>query len=44
MSFLDDQFDDMELQYALGLRDEDDEYIEENGLPEYFSNYGYDEY
>jgi hypothetical protein len=43
MSFLDDQLDDMMLQGALGLRDEDDDYEEENGLPEYFDQLGYDE-
>lgn len=41
MSFLDDQLDDMMLQHSMGLRDEDDEYEEEYGLPEYFFQFEY---
>ena len=43
MSFLDDQFDDMMLQNVMGLRDEDDDYESENGIPEYFYQLGYDD-
>jgi hypothetical protein len=44
MSFLDDQLDDMMLQHAIGLKDEDDKDDEENVLPENFYELGYDEY